>query len=107
MSMIEIVCGTYIQMIHILQDMIPPNIHNSIIVIGEWYCGSGIKISTFFKSLMQHHQSTHREYFITLLRSITMLCGTDNIPWNIPHNIVMDLNSVMFKTSRMKCSLCG
>ena len=50
--------------------------------------------------------------FITLFRSITMLCGIDNILQNIssfsvnggifhirlsvPHNVVMDLNNVMF-----------
>ena len=46
-------------------------------------------------------------YTITLFRSITVLCGTDNISHSDifcgilsgPHNVVMDLNNVMTKTS--------
>ena len=34
--------------------------------------------------------------YMTLLRSITMLCGIDNIP----HNTIMDLNNVMYGCSR-------
>ena len=50
--------------------------------------------------------------YITLFKSITMFYGIDNIPWNIPifsskygeyfvlipHNIVMDLNNVMYRS---------
>ena len=51
----------------------------------------GLKVSSSFYQLISSQQTTYHSFIhhilwsITLFRSITMLCGTDNILWNILH----------------------
>ena len=78
-----------------------------------WHDGPHIKLGSLFVRLlniMNYHWSSSMRS-ITLFRSITMFCGTDNILKNIlilsssveifhrkisiPQNIVMNLNNVM------------
>ena len=66
----------------------------------------GLVFLRMFKHVSQKEKDALR--FITLFKSITMLCGTDHVLQNVPHiqteygeynsvprNNVMDLNNVM------------
>ena len=47
---------------------------------------------------------THMTRLITLFRYVTMFCGTDNIPRNIPP--YLDLNNVVFSLEMVFLNEC-